>query len=349
MSKKNKIEITRSSAAEYLNFVAAGGNGGVDAIYSDENVWLSQKMIGQLYDVETHTVNYHLKKVFADSELEEASVIRNFRITAADGKIYDTKHYNLAAIIAVGYKVNSERAVQFRKWATAIIETFTIKGFAMDDERLKNDGSILTKQYFEEQLQRIREIRLSERKFYQKITDIYATSIDYDISAQATKRFFATVQNKLHWAIHGQTAAEVIYKRADADKENMGLTTWKDAPKGKIQKFDVVVAKNYLTQNEMAQLQRLVSAYLDLAEDMALRQIPMSMQDWEVRLNRFIEATDRAVLQDAGKVTAEIARAHAETEFEKYRIAQDRLYQSDFDAILAKLNATANTKETTEE
>jgi len=349
MSKKNKIEIARSSAAEYLNFVAAGGNGGVDAIYSDENVWLSQKMIGQLYDVETHTVNYHLKKVFADSELEEASVIRNFRITAADGKVYDTKHYNLAAIIAVGYKVNSERAVQFRKWATAIIETFTIKGFAMDDERLKNDGSILSKQYFEEQLQRIREIRLSERKFYQKITDIYATSIDYDISAQATKRFFATVQNKLHWAIHWQTAAEVIYKRADADKENMGLTTWKDAPKGKIQKFDVVVAKNYLTQNEMAQLQRLVSAYLDLAEDMALRQIPMSMQDWEVRLNRFIEATDRAVLQDAGKVTAEIARTHAETEFEKYRIAQDRLYQSDFDAILAKRNASDNTKETTEE
>lgn len=204
MSKKNKIEIARSSAAEYLSFVAAGGNGGVDAIYSDENVWLSQKMIGQLYDVETHTVNYHLKKVFADSELEEASVIRNFRITAADGKIYDTKHYNLAAIIAVGYKVNSERAVQFRKWATAIIETFTIKGFAMDDERLKNDGFILSKQYFEEQLQRIREIRLSERKFYQKITDIYATSIDYDITAQATKRFFATVQNKLHWAIHGQ-------------------------------------------------------------------------------------------------------------------------------------------------
>lgn len=350
MSKKNKISIARSSAAEYLSFVAAGGdNGSVDAVYSDENVWLSQKMIGLLYDVETHTVNYHLKKVFADSELEEASVIRNFRITAADGKTYDTKHYNLAAIIAVGYKVNSERAVQFRKWATAIIETFTIKGFVMDDERLKNDGSILTKQYFEEQLQRIREIRLSERKFYQKITDIYTTSIDYDVTAQATKRFFATVQNKLHWAIHGQTAAEVIFQRADADKENMGLTTWKDAPQGKIQKFDVVVAKNYLTQNEMAQLQRLVSAYLDLAEDMALRQIPMTMQDWELRLNRFIEATDRAVLQDAGKVTAEIARAHAETEFEKYRIVQDRLYKSDFDAIVAKLNAPANDKETTEE
>ncbi len=345
MSKKNKTSIARSSAAEYLTFVAAGGQGGVDAVYADENVWLTQKTMGLLYNVETHTINYHLKKVFADSELEESSVIRNFRITATDGKTYDTKHYNLAAIIAVGYKVNSERAVQFRKWATAIIETFTIKGFAMDDERLKHDGSILGKQYFEEQLQRIREIRLSERKFYQKITDIYTTSIDYDVTANATKRFFATVQNKLHWAIHGQTAAEVIYHRADADKENMGLTTWTDAPKGKIQKFDVAVAKNYLSQMEMAQLQRLVSAYLDLAEDMAIRQIPMTMQDWEARLNRFIEATDRAVLQDAGKVSAEIAKAHAECEFEKYRIVQDRLFVSDFDAIVKKLNASKNSNE----
>ncbi len=323
--------LVRSSAAEYLTFVAAAGQGGVEAIYADENVWLTQKMMGVLYDVETNTINYHLKKVFSDSELQEDSVIRKFRITAADGKNYDTKHYSLAAIIAVGYKVNSERAVQFRKWATAIVESFTIKGFAMDDERLKNDGSVLSKQYFEEQLQRIREIRLSERKFYQKITDIYATSIDYDVTAQATKRFFATVQNKLHWAIHGQTAAEVICCRADAERQNMGLTTWKDAPGGKIQKFDVVVAKNYLTESEMAQLQRLVSAYLDLAEDMALRQIPMTMQDWETRLNRFIEMTDRDILQDAGKVTAEIARAHAESEFEKYRITQDRLFESDFD------------------
>jgi len=342
MTKKSKAvanhkSIVRSSAAEYLTFVAAGGQGSVEAIYADENVWLTQKMMGLLYDVETNTINYHLKKVFADSELQENSVIRNFRITAADGKSYDTKHYNLAAIIAVGYKVNSERAVQFRKWATAIVESFTIKGFAMDDERLKNDGSVLTKQYFEEQLQRIREIRLSERKFYQKITDIYATSIDYDVTAQATKRFFATVQNKLHWAIHGQTAAEIICHRADAGKDNMGLTTWQDAPAGKIQKFDVVVAKNYLTESEMAQLQRLVSAYLDLAEDMALRQIPMTMQDWETRLNRFIEATDREVLQDAGKVTAEIARAHAESEFEKYRGIQDRLFESDFDRLVKQL------------
>ena len=335
--KSTAVSLVRSSAAEYLTFVAASGQGGVEAVYADENVWLTQKMMGLLYDVETHTVNYHLKKIFADSELQEDSVIRNLRITAADGKSYDTQHYNLAAIIAVGYKVNSERAVQFRKWATGIIESFTIKGFAMDDERLKNDGSILTKKYFEEQLQRIREIRLSERKFYQKITDIYATSVDYDVTAQPTKRFFATVQNKLHWAIHGQTAAEVILTRADASKDRMGLTAWKDAPKGKIQKFDVIVAKNYLTENEMAQLQRLVSAYLDLAEDMALRQIPMAMQDWETRLNRFIAATDREILQDAGKVTAEIAQAHAESEFEKYRVVQDRLFESDFDRAIKKL------------
>jgi hypothetical protein len=335
--KNTEVSLVRSSAAEYLTFVAASGQGGVEAVYADENVWLSQKMMGVLYNVETHTVNYHLKKVFADNELQEDSVIRNFRITAADGKTYGTQHYNLSAIIAIGYKVNSERAVQFRKWATGIIESFTIKGYAMDDERLKNDGSVLGKKYFEEQLQRIREIRLSERKFYQKITDIYATSIDYDVTAAATKRFFATVQNKLHWAIHGQTAAEVIVSRADANKDHMGLTTWKDAPKGKIQKFDVSVAKNYLTENEMEQLQRLVSAYLDVAESMALREIPMTMQDWETRLNRFIAATDREILQDAGKVTAEIAQAHAESEFEKYRIVQDRLFESDFDRMIAEL------------
>ena len=329
--------MVRSSAAEYLTFVAATGKGGVEAVYADENIWLSQKMMGVLYDVETHTVNYHLKQVFSDCELEESAVIRKFRITAADGKTYNTKHYNLSAIIAVGYKVNSERAVQFRKWATQIIQEFTIKGYAMDDERQKNDGTILGKKYFEEQLERIREIRLSERKFYQKITDIYATALDYDVTAQATKRFFSTVQNKLHWAIHGQTAAEVIVERADHQKHNMGLTSWKDAPKGKIQKFDVGVAKNYLTENEMAQLQRLVSAYLDVAEDMALRQIPMTMQDWESRLNRFIEATDRDTLKDAGRVTAEIAKTHAESEFEKYRIIQDRLFESDFDRLLKQL------------
>ena len=339
MSKKEnkKIEskdIIRSSTAEYLTFIAATGDGGVEAIYADESIWLSQKMMGTLYNVNVRTVNEHLKKIFNDNELLDDSVIRNFRITATDGKNYDTKHYNLSAIIAVGYKVNSERAVQFRKWATQIVQEFTIKGFAMDDERLKNDGTILGKKYFEEQLQRIREIRLSERKFYQKITDIYSTAIDYDVTATATKRFFSTVQNKLHWAIHGQTAAEVILTRANHQSENMGLTSWQDAPNGKIQKFDVSVAKNYLSENEMQQLQRLVSAYLDIAEDMAIRQIPMSMEDWENRLNRFIEATDREILQNAGKVTAEIAKAHAESEFEKYRIIQDRMFESDFDKIV---------------
>ena len=337
MKNKHTRSIVRSSAAEYLTFVAASGQGGVEAVYADENVWLTQKMMAALYDVDVRTVNYHLKKIFSDSELQAEAVIRNFRITASDGKGYNTQHYNLAAIIAVGYKVNSERAVQFRKWATTIVEEFAIKGFAMDDERLKSGGSVLSDKYFEEQLQRIREIRLSERKFYQKITDIYATAIDYDVQAQATKRFFATVQNKLHWAIHGQTATEVIYRRADAGKEHMGLTSWTDAPLGKIQKFDVVVAKNYLTESELAQLTRLVNAYLEVAESMALRKIPMTMQDWETRLNRFIEATDREILRDAGKVTAEIAKAHAESEFEKYRIVQDRLFESDFDRLLKRL------------
>ena len=334
MSSKKTKDIIRASVAEYLTFVTATGESNIQSLYADENVWLSQKMMGLLYGVESHTITYHLQKIFTDNELEESSVTRIFRVTADDGKTYNTKHYNLSAIIAVGYKVNSERAVQFRKWATQIIEEFTIKSFAMDDERLKNDGTLLGKKYFEEQLQRIREIRLSERKFYQKITDIYATSIDYDPKASATQRFFATVQNKLHWAIHGHTAAEVIYERANAEKPHMGLTTWKDAPKGKIYPFDVVVAKNYLTEDEMAQLQRLVSAYLDMAEDMALRHIPMTMSDWEVRLNRFLEFADREVLQDAGKITAEIAHTHALAEFEKYRIVQDRLFQSDFDKFL---------------
>ena len=338
MSEKKKHEISiRSSAAEYLTFIAASGEGGIEAVYVDEDVWLSQKMMGTLYGVNVRTVNEHLKKVFADSELDENSVIRKFRITATDGKNYNTLHYKLSAIIAVGYKVNSERAVQFRKWATGIIKEYTIKAYVMDDERLKNDGTVLGKKYFEEQLQRIREIRLSERKFYQKITDIYATALDYDVTAKVTKRFFAIVQNKLHWAIHGQTAAEVIHTRADAEKMNMGLTTWKDAPDGKIQKFDVTIAKNYLTDNELAQLQRLVNAYLDIAEEMAQRQMPMTMADWGERLNRFIAATDREILQDAGKVTAEIAKAHAESEFEKYRIVQDRLYQSDFDKQIRAL------------
>ena len=315
---KKKDEITiRSSAAEYLTFVAASGQGNVEAIYADENVWLTQKMMALLYDVEVNTINYHLKKVFSDGELQENSVIRNFRITAADGKSYDTKHYNLKAIVAVGYKVNSERAVQFRKWATTIVESFTIKGFAMDDERLKNDGSVLTKQYFEEQLQRIREIRLSERKFYQKITDIYATALDYDKSAKTTRLFFSEVQNKLHWAIHRHTAAELIVERANAEKPHMGLTSWEQYPNGKIQKYDVSIAKNYLSREELQALERIVTMYLDYAEYQAGRHIPMTMQDWSQRLNRFLEFNEHEILHDTGRVTHEIAKAFAESEFEK--------------------------------
>ena len=337
MARKTIKEIIiRSSAAEYLTFVAAtgGSNESVEVRYEDENIWITQKMLSVLYEVETNTINYHIKKIFEDSELEEDSVIRNFRITASDGKSYDTKHYNLQMIIAVGFKVNSERAVQFRKWVNNIAKEYTIKGFAMDDERLKNDGSILTKQYFEEQLERIREIRSSERKFYQKVTDIYATAIDYDRDAAATKRFYATVQNKMHFAVHGHTAAELIVERADATKEHMGLTTWQDAPNGKIKKSDVTVAKNYLSEDELWQLNRMVSAYLDFAENMANRHIPLTMADWEKRLNKFIEMFEYGLLQDAGKVTAEIAKLHAETEFEKYRIVQDRLYKSDFDRFI---------------
>ena len=340
MDKKKSKEVSiRSSAAEYLTFVAAtgGSNESVEVRYEDENIWITQKMLAVLYEVETNTINYHIKRIFEDSELEEDSVIRKFRITATDGKSYDTKHYNLQMIIAVGFKVNSERAVQFRKWINNIAKEYTIKGFAMDDERLKNDGSILTKKYFEEQLERIREIRSSERKFYQKITDIYATAIDYDKDAAATKRFYATVQNKMHFAVHGHTAAELIVERADARKEHMGLTTWQDAPNGKIKKSDVIVAKNYLTEKELGQLNRMVSAYLDFAENMANRHIPLTMADWEKRLNKFIEMFEYGLLQDAGKVTAEIAKLHAETEFEKYRIVQDRLYKSDYDLFLEEL------------
>lgn len=347
MAKKQKKEVTiRSSAAEYLTFVAANGDdkNSVEVRYEDENIWITQKMLAVLYDVDVRTINYHIKKIFDDSELEEASVIRNFRITAADGKSYDTKHYNLQMIIAVGFKVNSERAVQFRKWINQIAKDYTIKGWVMDEERLKNGGSILTEDYFEEQLERIREIRASERKFYQKVTDIYATSIDYDRDAASTKRFYATVQNKMHFAVHGHTAAELIVERANAEKPHMGLTTWKDAPNGKIKKSDVTIAKNYLSEFELSQLNRMVTAYLDFAENMALRKIPLTMADWEKRLNGFIQMFEYGLLQDAGKVSAEIARLHAETEFEKYRIVQDRLYKSDYDLYLEELERKMETK-----
>ena len=332
--KRNEVSIVRSSAAEYLTFLTATGQNDVNAIYADENVWLTQKMMGILYDVKVNTINYHLQKAFKSGELDKNSVVRIFRITASDGKPYNAQHYNLKAIIAVGNKVDSPRAVQFRKWANDVIEEYTIKGFAMDDERLKNGGTILTKDYFEEQLQRIREIRLSERRFYQKITDIYATSIDYDPKANLTKAFFAKVQNQLHWAIHGETAAEVIYHRADSEKENMGLTTWKDAPDGKIQKFDVVVAKNYLSEKELTAMSRIVNAYLDLAEMKAEEQIPMTMEDWEKQFEGILRLSQKEILTNAGSISAEIAKQHAEAEFEKYRIKQDQLFESDFDRFI---------------
>lgn len=338
MKKKNEISIIRSSAAEYLTFITATGESDVNAVYFDENVWLTQKTMGLLYNMETHTVNYHLKKIFADGELEESSVIRKFRITASDGKCYNTNHYNLKAIIAVGNKVDSARAIQFRKWANGVIEEFTIKGFAMDDEHLKNFGTVFTKDYFEEQLQRIREIRLSERRFYQKVTDIYATSIDYDSKAQTTRQFYVKVQNQLHWAIHGETAAEVIYHRADSEKEHMGLQTWKDSPNGKIQRFDVVVvAKNYLTEEELSAMARIVNAYLDLAEMRAEEQIPMTMEDWAEQFEGILKLSKKEILTNAGTISAKIAEQHALSEFEKYRVRQDQLYQSDFDRMLLEM------------
>ena len=335
-----KKDITiRSSAAEYLTYVAAVGDqpDAIEIRYENENVWLTQKMMAQLYDVDVRTINEHISHIFNDGELDQESTIRNFRIVQMEGSrnvSRDVMHYNLQMIIAVGFKVNNERAVQFRRWANSIVKDYTIQGWVMDEERLKKGGSILTKEYFEKQLEKIREIRMSERMFYQKITDIYATALDYDPSAPATKRFFAAVQNKMHFSVHGKTAAELIYTRADASKENMGLTSWDGSPENKIHKYDVSVAKNYLSENELQQLQRIVSAYLDMAEMQALRQIPMTMEDWEKRLNRFLSLMDREVLMDAGKVTAELAKAHAEAEFEKYRIVQDRLYMSDFDKFL---------------
>ena len=337
--KKNEVSMIRSSAAEYLTFVASTGNDekSIEMRYEDENIWLTQKMMAVLYDVSVPTVSEHIKKIYEDGELAEQATVRKFRTVQTEGARQVSReltHYNLQMIISVGFKVNNERAVQFRKWANQIVKDYTIQGWVMDDERLKNGGTVLTKEYFEKQLEKIREIRLSERKFYQKITDIYATALDYDPSAAATKRFFSAVQNKLHYSVHGQTAAEVIYNRADAEKEHMGLTSWEGCPNSKIHAYDVVVAKNYLTDKELSQLERIVSAYLDLAEAQAERQIPMTMADWEERLNGFLRVWDRGVLQDAGKISAELAKSHALSEFEKYRVIQDRLYQSDFDRMM---------------
>ena len=327
----------RSSAAEYLTFVAATGDNqdSIEVRYEDENIWLTQKMMAQLYGVSVAGINQHLKRIFEDAELDESSVIKKYLITAADGKSYNTKHYNLQAIIAVGFKVNNDRAVQFRKWANGIVKDYTIQGWVIDDARLKNGGSVLTKEYFDHLLDRIREIRMSERKFYQKITDIYATALDYDKTAKTTHLFFASVQNKLHWAIHRHTAAELIMERANAEKPHMGLTSWENYPDGKIQKYDVSIAKNYLAEDELRALERIVTMYLDYAEYQASRNIPMTMQDWAERLNRFLEFNEHEILHDTGRVTHEIAKAFAESEFEKYRIVQDRLFESDFDRFLA--------------
>lgn len=341
--KKRKEELTiHSSTAEYLTYVASVGDqhDSIEMRYEDENIWLTQKMMATLYDVDVRTINDHIKKIYFDSELEEDATIRNFRIVQTEGTrqvTRDTKHYNLQMIIAVGFKVNNQRAVQFRKWANMIVKDYTIKGWVIDDERLKNGGSRLTVEYFDRLLEQIREIRLSERRFYQKITDIYATSLDYDRTSKTTKQFFAKVQNKMHYAVHGHTAAELIYERADANKPHMGLTTWEAAPEGKVVKSDVSIAKNYLSEQEMKSLERIVSAYLDLAEDRAERHIPMTMEDWSKRLDLFLMADDREVLNDAGKITAEIAKTKAETEFEKYRIIQDKLFVSDFDKYLLEL------------
>ena len=340
LNNKNKKITIRSSAAEYLTYVAAVGDNpeSIEMRYEDENIWLTQKLLSTLYNVNLATINEHIKNIYNDNELEENRTIRKFRIVQNEGNRQvsrDVNHYNLQMIIAIGFKVNNERAVQFRKWANQIVKDYTIKGWVMDDDRLKNGGSILTEKYFEEQLERIREIRMSERKFYQKITDIYATSLDYDKTAKSTLRFFTAVQNKLHYAVSGNTAAEIIYNRANHNKEHMGLTSWEGAPSSKIHKYDVVIAKNYLTEDELSKLERLVSAYLDLAEMQAMRHIPMTMADWEERLNGFLKVWDHEVLKDNGKISAEMAKLHAETEFEKYRIVQDKIYISDFDELLA--------------
>ena len=336
MSKEEKKLQIRNSTAEFLIFTGQAGEKSIEARYEDETIWLTQKLMATLFEVTVPTINEHLKNIFASGELDQDSAIRKFRITAADGKKYSTKLYNLDAIISVGYRVNSIRATQFRQWATHVLREFAIKGFVLDKKRLEN-GTFLGEDYFERLLEEIREIRLSERRFYQKITDIYTTSMDYNKDAPTTRDFFAKVQNKLHFAIHGHTAAELIMKRADSQKDHMGLTSWANSPDGKILKSDVSLAKNYLAQDELESLARIVNAYLDLAEDRARRKIPMTMEDWARRLDLFLEFSEREILQDKGKITTEIAKTHAESEFEKYRIVQDRLFESDFDRIINQI------------
>lgn len=339
MSKKNEISI-RSSAAEYLTFIASTGDqkDSFEMRYEDENIWLTQKMMATLYDIDVRTINDHIQKVYTDNELEADRTIRKYRIVQTEGIRQVTRevnHYNLQMIIAVGFKVNNERAVQFRKWAGQIVKDHTIQGWTMDKERLIK-GHMFTDEYFERQLEYIREIRLSERKFYQKVTDLYTTAFDYDKQSETTRRFFQTVQNKMHFAVHRHTAAELIVERANATKQHMGLTSWENAPDGKILKADVSVAKNYLSETEMRYLERIVSLYLDYAELQAERKVPMSMEDWAKRLDGFLEFNGNEILTGPGKISAEQAKLHAESEFEKYRIIQDHLYQSDFDLFLAE-------------
>ena len=337
--KKKKELAIRSSAAEYLTFVASTGesDASFEMRYEDENIWLTQKMMAALYDVGLPTINEHIKKIYADGELTEEATIRKFRIVQTEGVRQvnrEVTHYNLQLIIAVGFKVNNQRAVQFRKWAGQIVKDHTIQGWTMDVERLKK-GHMFTDEYFERQLQQIREIRLSERKFYQKVTDLYATAFDYDKNAKTTRLFFQTVQNKMHYAVHGNTAAEIIMARADHTKDHMGLTTWRNAPNGKIVKSDVSVAKNYISKKEMQELNEIVTMYLDYATRQARRHIPMTMADWASKLDAFLQFNDVEVLHDKGKVTAAIAKAFAESEFDQYRVIQDHLYQSDFDRLVA--------------
>lgn len=327
MSKKLQI---RNSTAEFLIFQIENQEDGIEVMYRDETLWLTQDAIALLFDKGRSTITEHLQNIFQSGELQEDSVCRKFRRTAADGKEYATKYYNLDAVISVGYRVNSIRATQFRQWCTYILRRFAIRGYVIDKKRMEN-GSFLNEDYFEHLLAEIREIRLSERRFYQKLTDIYATSIDYNRNAPTTRLFFQKVQNKIHYAVHGHTAAELIVERANAEKEHMGLTSWENAPNGKIVKTDVAVAKNYLKGDELESMGRIVNAFLDLAEDRAKRRIPMTMEDWAIRIDKFLDSDDRPILTDAGTVSTEQAKLYAETEFEKYRLIQDKLFQSDFD------------------
>ncbi|MCR2052022.1 virulence RhuM family protein [Actinomyces bowdenii] len=334
-------KLIRNSTAEFLIFTAQDGGSSIEARYEDETVWLTQKLMAELFGVDVRTISEHLGNVFRSEELERDAVIRKFRITAADGKSYATQHYNLDAIISVGYRVNSVRATQFRQWATRVLRDFAIRGYVIDRQRMEN-GAFLGQDYFERLLEEIREIRLSERRFYQKVTDIYATSIDYNRDAPTTKRFFATVQNKLHYAVHGHTAAELIQSRADAAQPHMGLTTWKHSPDGKILPSDVTIGKNYLTREELADLGRLVNAFLDLAESRARRHIPMTMEDWATRLDAFLNLDDRQILEGAGHISKAQADDHALSEFEKFRVVQDRKYVSDFDRLEGEISTDGN-------